>query len=69
MQSYLIQLDDVGVSQYLEDADLAGDSFDVRLLHYFLFLQRFDCDLLIGGGVDGQTDFTESAFSYAFACM
>lgn len=38
---YFVELDDIGVAQYLEDADLASYSLDVCLLYYLLLLQGF----------------------------
>jgi hypothetical protein len=66
-EGYFVELDDVGVAQYFEDADLASDAFDVGLLDYFLFLEGFDCDFLVCGDVDAETYFSESALAYAFA--
>lgn len=39
------------MSQYFEDADLAGDSFDVSLFYNFLFLQGLDGDAFFGADV------------------
>ena len=50
-REYLVELYDVGVSQYLQDAYFAGDSFDVSLFDNLFFLECFDCDFLIGGDV------------------
>jgi len=56
---YFIQLDDVGVPQDLQDADLPRHSLDIRLLDYFLFLQRFDCDFGFGGDVHSESYLAE----------
>ena len=42
-ERYFVKLDNIGVTQDLENADLAGNAFDVRLLHYLLFLQSLHC--------------------------
>jgi hypothetical protein len=60
-------LDDVGVAQYFEDADLSGDSFDVGLFDDLLLLEGFDCDFLVGGEVYAETYLAEGAFADALA--
>ena len=51
----------------LQNADLTCDSFDVRLFHYFLFLECFNCHFFIALYMDSKTHFTESAFSNTLA--
>ena len=58
-----IELDDVGVAEDFEDADLTGDAFDVGLFDDFLFLQGFDGDFLLGEDVGAEFDFTEGALA------
>lgn len=41
-----VKLDDVRVSNFLEDLDFSGDSFDVLLVIDFLFLKNFYGNLL-----------------------
>lgn len=43
--NYLIELDDVWVSDLLEDFDFPCDSLDVFLVVDFVFLEDFDGDL------------------------
>jgi hypothetical protein len=68
-REYLVELDDVGVTQYFEDADLPSNSLDIGLLNYLFFLEGLDCDLLSGGDVRGEADFAEGALAYGLACI
>ena len=43
--THFVKLDDVGVSNFLEDLNFPGDSFDVLLVIDFLFLKNFYGDL------------------------
>ena len=43
--THFVKLDDVRVSNFLEDLDFPGDSFDVLLVIDFLFLKNFYGDL------------------------
>lgn len=65
--AYLVQLDDVGMSKDLEDADLACDSFDVSLLDDLLLLQGLDCHLLRGMDMHAHPHLAESALADALA--
>ena len=51
-EEYFVELNDVGVPQYLEDAYFASDSFDVSLLNYLFFLKGLNCHLFVGGDVN-----------------
>jgi len=64
---YLVELDDVGMAQDLEDADLSRDALDVSLLHYFLLLQCLNCHLLVGGQVYSQPHFPKGSLPDALA--
>lgn len=64
---YFVELDDVGVPENFEDAYLSGDSFDIGLLHYFLFLKGLDGDLHIGGNVNAQPNLTKCALTDGLA--
>ena len=44
-RTYLVELDDIGVSDLLENFDLPGDSFNVLLIVDLFFLQNFDSHL------------------------
>lgn len=55
------------MSEYLQDADLSCDSFDVGLLDDLLFLQCFNGHFLSRGDVDAQSHFAEGALSDRFA--
>jgi hypothetical protein len=57
------------VAQDLQNVDLACDPFNVCRLDYFVLLQGLNCHLLVGGNVDAQPYFPESALADAFACL
>jgi len=59
----LIKLDDVGVSDKLQNVYLSGDSFDICYVDDFIFLQNLDGDLFACGYVCGQLDLSKCAFS------
>ncbi len=46
VESYFVQLDDVGMSQDLQNADLSGYSLHICLVDDALLLQDLHCDLL-----------------------
>ena len=43
--TYLVELDDVGVTNFLEDFDFPSDSLNVLLIVDLLLLENFDSDL------------------------
>jgi hypothetical protein len=55
------------VAEDLEDADLAGDSFDVRLLDDLLLLEGLHGHLLAGVHVDAELDLAEGALADVLA--
>jgi hypothetical protein len=65
---YLVELDDVGVPQDLEDADLASHPLHVGLLHDLLLLEDLDGHLLLGRDVDAQLDLPEGSLAQRLAC-
>lgn len=65
----LIELRDIGMPEYLQDADLSGDSFDICLVDYLILLQHFDGHSFAGGNVDGEVDLPESALADDLACV
>lgn len=56
-------MDYVGVSQYLQDADLSSDPFYVWLIDYLLFLQDLYCYFLASWDVDTQLHLAEGSLS------
>lgn len=46
--TYLVQLDDVRVANYLQNVDFPGDSLNVRLVLDLVLLQDLDGHLLTG---------------------
>lgn len=70
---YLIELDDIGVSNLLEDLDLPRDALYVLLVLDLVFLQDFHSNLkcnelyseylLTSEGVGRELDLAESAFA------
>lgn len=63
MRAYLVQLDDVRVSDELQDLDLPRDSLDIALIDYLVLLEYLDRNLLLRGQVHCQEDLPEGAFS------
>lgn len=57
------------MSQQFKDANLSGNSLNISLLYYFLFLQCFYSNFLICWDVNGLPDFAERAFSYRLALI
>ena len=64
---YLIELDDVGVTEYLEDADLASYSFNIGLLYDLLFLQGLHRHSLLRPDVHPQPHLSECSLSDALS--
>jgi hypothetical protein len=67
--AYFVELDDVGVSQYFEDADLASHSFDIGLLHNFVLLQGFNGNFFVGEDMHPEPDLPEGALANAGASI
>lgn len=59
----LVQLDDVGMADHLEDVDFASHSFDVVYVLNLVFLENFDCNFLASQIVDAKFHFAKSAFA------
>jgi hypothetical protein len=66
---YLVELYDVGVPEYLENADLSGDSFDICLFNNFLFLKCLNGHFLTSRDMDAQPHLAESALANGLACI
>jgi hypothetical protein len=58
--TYFIKLNDVRMSDYLENVNFPGYSFDISLILDLILLQDLDCHLLTGKHVSAQPDFAES---------
>ena len=61
MQAYLVELNDIGVSHFLEDVDLSGDSLNVALVFNAVFLENLDRNLLSCDRVRAYAHLTEGA--------
>ena len=61
MQAYFVELNDIGVSHFLEDVDLSGNSLNVALVFDAVLLENFDRNLLSRDRVRAYTHLTESA--------
>ena len=59
----LIQLDDVGMANLLEDADLSGDSFNIRNISYFAFFKNFNCNFFLSLRMDPHLHLPECTLS------
>ena len=66
--TYLIKLNDIRVSNDLEDVDLPGDPLDVRLVLDLVLLEDLDGDLLARYQMRAQAHFAERALSEGTAC-
>lgn len=53
----------------LEDADLASNALDIRLLDDLLLLQGLNGHFLAGGDVHAQSHLPESALADRLACV
>jgi len=63
----LIQLDNVGVANLLQNLDFASDTLDVFLVIDFLLLQDFDCHLFTCQNVCALFDQAEGTFAQRFS--
>jgi hypothetical protein len=59
----LVELDDVGVADLLENLDLSRDPFHILLIIDFLLLQDLDCNLLPSEDVSSLLNLSESTFA------
>lgn len=59
----LVELDEMWVANQFEDVYLAGDTLDVRNVHYLLLLQHLHCHLLTRPLVDCQLHLAERALA------
>lgn len=62
-----IQLDDVGVPDGLQYLDLSRHSFDVDILHNFMFFKDLNCHFFSSKVVLSYFDFTKGTFSYGLS--
>lgn len=65
--SYLVQLDDVGVPNQLENVDLTGYSFDICHVNNPLLFEDLDGHFLLGEGVSAHLNLTEGSFADCLA--
>lgn len=59
----LIELNDIGVADLLENLDLSGDSLHILLIIDLLLLQDLDCNLLASEDVSSLLHLSESTFA------
>lgn len=59
----LVQLDDVGMPDQLQDVDFPRDTLHICHVNYLLFFQDLDGYLLACWDVGGRLDFSEGALS------
>lgn len=59
----LVELDNVRVSDDLENMNFPSDAVDVRLVLDLVFLEDFDGDLFVGDQVSSETDFAKCALA------
>lgn len=63
---YLVELDDAGMSDQLENVDFSRDSFDIGHIDYFFLNKYFDGYFFTSEGMGGEFHFSESSFSDCF---
>ena len=61
--TYLVELDDVRMSDYLQDVDLSRHPVDIRLVLDLVFLKNLDGDLLACDQMRAEAHLTESALA------
>lgn len=62
----LVKLDDVWMSDLLQDFDLSCDTFDILLIMDLIFFQNFNRNLFSSECVLPQFNLAESSFSKMF---
>ena len=62
----LVELNDVGVPDFLEDLDFPRYTVDICLILNFGLLQDLDGDLLARDGLHTQLDLAKSSFAQSF---
>ena len=65
----LVELNDVWMSDLLQNFDFSRDSFDVLLIVDLVFLQNFNGDFLTGERVLAQLDLSKSSLAQMLACI
>lgn len=61
--TYLIQLNDIRMSDNLENVNLSRHTFDIGLVFDLIFFQNLDCNFLASDQMSSQSYFTECALS------
>jgi len=67
LAAYLIQLDYVGMTHYLQNVDFSCHSIDIRDVDYFVFDEHLDGHTLSSQAVEAYMHFPKSSFSQATA--
>ena len=65
--NYFVQLNDIRVSDLLEDFDLPSDSLHVFLIVDFVLLEDFDCYFFASQSVLAQLDLSKGSFAEMLA--
>ena len=65
--NYFVKLDDIWVSDLLQDFDLPSDSFDIFLIVDLVFLKYFDGHFLASQGVLAKLDLAEGSLAKMLA--
>ena len=61
--TYLIKLDDVGMSNYFENVDFTSYSLDIWLIFNFVFLQNLNSNFFSSNEMSSKSNFTKSSLS------
>jgi hypothetical protein len=67
LNSYFIELDHVGVSDYFQNVNFTRNSFHIRLVFDLVFFENFDRHLLSGDQMGSEPNFAESTLTERFA--
>ena len=60
---YLVELYNVGMPEYFEDADLPGDSLHVSLFNDLVLFENLDSYFLFSSDVSSQLHFSKGALA------
>ena len=65
--NHFIQLNNMGMSYLFQYCNLSVDSFNVRLIFYFVFFKYFYCYFIASYNMSSLFYFTECSFSFSFS--
>lgn len=66
-ETYLVELDHVGVSDLLKDVDFSGDPLNVGLILNLVFFEDFDSHKFARYCMGANSDFTKGSLAKRFS--